>query len=123
MTDALPPSIALPSANLEDRITLANVSLGAEDNSASATGSTSCIYFDLLVEGKSVGSSLEWLDDDGDVVVDDRNNDVNPDVILAAYSALDDEEIDRSDVAVFVVELLRDAADRFKAAVVDRPRA
>lgn len=110
MKNALLYSTAITAA-LEDRISLANVSLGAEDNGES---STACIHFDLIVDGKTVGSSLEWLDEDGDLVREDRHLHVNRDTLYAARDVLDDDEIDADDVGIAVAELLRKAVEEFR---------
>jgi hypothetical protein len=51
---------------------------------------TACAQFDISVDGV-LFNTLEWLDEDGDIVRDDLNNDVNPEVMRAARDAYDED--------------------------------
>jgi hypothetical protein len=99
----------LPTANPTlERLALANVSIGSECD-------TPCIHFDVLVDGKNVGGSLEWLDEDGDLVRDDGHLSVNREVIDDVVDALCDDT-DDSDVYVALRALLSAQMDTRKAA-------
>lgn len=50
---------------------------------------SACVTFDVLVDGKALDiPGLEWTDEDGDLVREDRNNDVNRELIDALHEAL-----------------------------------
>lgn len=105
---------------LVPRLTLANVRRSTEYD-------TSCLMFEVVVDGKTIGESLEWLDDDGDVVRTDCNNDVNPEVFDAVFdAALEARNISPDDYTKYqvarghlyrdLVRLMEIEAEKLKAA-------
>ncbi|MBL0375389.1 hypothetical protein JJB09_25590 [Rhizobium sp. KVB221] len=95
-------SLLSTNAILAARVSLSNVRKTYEFEQA-------CVCFDLLIDGKSVGSSLEWLADNGELVRQDCHLDINPDIFDAAEQAIGDDEIDALDISLAVQALLEEA--------------
>lgn len=69
------------------------------------------IAFDVAVDRKIIGSSLEWLDDSRDLVREDCHLDINPDVVLMATNIIGS---DYSDVYAAIVQHLGGAVSALK---------
>ncbi|QCL83359.1 hypothetical protein CFBP5875_01455 [Agrobacterium pusense] len=69
------------------------------------------VAFDVAVDGEIVGSTLEWLDEDHDLVRDDCHLDINPDVLKTVADRLDE---DYDDVYVAALQLLEAAVEELK---------
>lgn len=105
MASALPSTIVVPSAaSVGDRISLADIHIVAASGDHPKR-----IVFDLLVDGHSVGWSLEWLDEDDDLAWQDSHRGIDWDILDAANRALGDGPLDIEDIHIVVVDLLRNA--------------
>ncbi|MBB4227968.1 hypothetical protein [Rhizobium mongolense] len=62
-------------SELRDRISIVNARINAEIDLPSH------VAFDVAVDGETIGSSLEWLDEDHGLVRKDCHLNVNPDVL------------------------------------------
>lgn len=69
------------------------------------------VAFDVAVDGEIVGSTLEWLDEDDDLVRIDNNLDVNTDILRAVSERLDE---DYDDVYMAALQLLKAALEELK---------
>ncbi|MDX0534380.1 hypothetical protein GOC55_13055 [Sinorhizobium medicae] len=69
------------------------------------------VAFDVAVDGEIVGSTLEWLDEDHDLVRDDCHLDINPDVLKTAADRLDE---DYGNVYFEAFQLLKAAVEELK---------
>lgn len=69
------------------------------------------VAFDVAVDRKIIGNSLEWLDDNLDLVREDCHLDINPDVVLMATNIIGS---DYSDVHAAVVRYLEGAVLELK---------
>ena len=69
------------------------------------------VAFDVAVDGEIIGSSLEWLDEDYDLVRNDRHLEINPDVLKIAADVLDE---DYGDVYFAAVEMLEAVVEDLK---------
>ncbi|QOD63840.1 hypothetical protein HGK82_00785 [Ochrobactrum sp. MT180101] len=69
------------------------------------------VAFDVAVDGEIVGSTLEWLDEDRDLVRNDSHLDVNPDVLKTVSDRLDE---DYGDVYIAAFRLLEAAVEELK---------
>ncbi|MBB3314612.1 hypothetical protein FHT77_000454 [Rhizobium sp. BK181] len=69
------------------------------------------VAFEVSVDGEIIGGTLEWLDEDHDLVRNDCHLDINPDVLRTAADRLDE---DYSDVYSAVVQLLQAAVEELK---------
>jgi hypothetical protein len=81
-----------PKKSIAERITVVGLSI---DDAGDNERGVPCVYFSILVDGKSVSMSHEWLDVEGDVVsYGDRNNTAWPEVFEQVADALGGEQID-----------------------------
>lgn len=69
------------------------------------------VAFDVAIDGEIVGSTVEWLDEDHDLVRDDCHLDINPNVLKTAADRLDE---DYGDVYFAAVSLLEAAVEELK---------
>ncbi|AWM24076.1 hypothetical protein [Sinorhizobium fredii] len=69
------------------------------------------VAFDVAVDGEIVGSTLEWLDHDRDLVRNDCHLDINPDVLKTVSDRLDE---DYDDVYVAALQLREAAVEELK---------
>ncbi|MBY5755877.1 hypothetical protein [Rhizobium leguminosarum] len=95
---------------LKNRISIVNARIDAEIDVPPH------VAFDVAVDGKTIGSSLEWLDLDHDVVRNDCHLDINRDVLETVANRLHE---DYCDVYAVVLQLLEDAVKDLKEAEED----
>lgn len=103
------------------RISIVNAKFAADDGVH--------VAFDIAVDGRVVNSTLEWLDDDLDLVGDDQHLSANPGYRQAIANALGDKEhYDEvsdgrygvlGDIADVVAEKLGDAVEALQAVQIE----
>ncbi len=69
------------------------------------------VAFDVAVDREIIGSSIEWLDDNRNLVREDCHLDINPDVVLTATNIIGS---DYSEVYAAVIQHLEGALSELK---------
>ncbi|MET4687672.1 hypothetical protein [Sinorhizobium fredii] len=100
------------TVELKNRISIVNARIDAEIDVPPH------VAFDVAVDGETIGSTLEWLDEDRDLVRNDFHLDINRDVLKTVSNRLDE---DFGEVYAVVLELLEAAVEELKEANEDTP--
>lgn len=98
-------SMTTETVAISNRISIVNARFAEESDTPRH------VAFDVAVDGEIVGSTLEWLDEDYDLVRDDCHLDINPDVLRTAADRLDE---DYDDVYFAALEMLKAVVEELK---------